>query len=137
MEAEKVLNFYDWVWFRRPIFQKESTFPCSSSSEANPDGENGVKALEEAISTSGSVSPNSVKGFKDVGFVFSEEEEEEEESRISRAYLSEVWEMLALDRRREEISPLLKNWKLPSMRSETDMKQNLRWWAHTVASTVQ
>lgn len=101
-----------------------------------------------------------VKGFRDLGFVFAEEdrnsslgsvilglnklglEDEEEkkdldESKISRPYLSEGWEVLDLDRRRENITPLLKNWKLPSMNSETDMKANLRWWAHAVASTVR
>ncbi|KAA0052609.1 uncharacterized protein E5676_scaffold255G008330 [Cucumis melo var. makuwa] len=212
MEAEKVLNSYDWVWFHRQIFQKEPTFTILSNSEDHPDDEEGL------ISSSASLSPNSVlsssnlgspfsettnpkttpfkeaskpersrrrklerkslselefeevKGFKDLGFVFTEEdrnselasvipglnrlgsEEEEkekeekrtldddddEESRVSRPYLSEVWEVLAMDRRREEIiNPLLKNWKLPSFNSEIDMKQNLRWWAHTVASTVR
>uniref|UniRef100_A0A0A0KKE7 Uncharacterized protein n=1 Tax=Cucumis sativus TaxID=3659 RepID=A0A0A0KKE7_CUCSA len=211
MEAEKVLNSYEWIWFHRQIFQQEPTFTILSNSEDNPDEESGL------ISSSASLSPNSVlstsnlgspfsettnpkttpfkeasktkrsrrrklerkslselefeevKGFKDLGFVFSEEdrnselasvipglnrlgsEEEEkereekrslddddEESRVSRPYLSEVWEVLAMDRRREEIiSPLLKNWKLPSFNSEIDMKQNLRWWAHTVASTVR
>ncbi|XP_022142329.1 uncharacterized protein LOC111012470 [Momordica charantia] len=107
-----------------------------------------------------------VKGFGDLGFVFSEEdrnsslglvipglhrlgnleelEKEEgekkildESSKISRPYLSEAWEVLGLDRRREEIKPLLRNWKLPTYRNEADMKENLRWWAHTVASTVR
>lgn len=97
-----------------------------------------------------------LKGFMDLGFVFSEEDkdsslasiipglqrlgkkdEEEErlvdESKVSRPYLSEAWEVL--DRKREE-NPLME-WRIPSLSNKIDMKDNLRWWAHTVASTVR
>ncbi|XP_061356423.1 uncharacterized protein LOC133300851 [Gastrolobium bilobum] len=96
-----------------------------------------------------------LKGFMDLGFVFSEEdkdsslasiipglqrlgkkEEEEDdsdESVIPRPYLSEAWES---HYRRKEKNPLM-NWKIPAMNNETDMKDSLRWWAHTVASSVR
>lgn len=109
-----------------------------------------------------------LKGFMDLGFVFSEEdresslasiipglqrlgknnkeleeekEKEEEEKRdfangfvISRPYLSEAWEVFDLRPKRE--NPLM-NWRIPASENEIDMKDNLRWWAHTVASTVR
>ncbi|XP_057953920.1 uncharacterized protein LOC131148204 [Malania oleifera] len=103
-----------------------------------------------------------LKGFMDLGFVFSEEdkdsslvsilpglqrlgregeEEEEEEEKegavevpaVSRPYLSEAWGVL--DRRTEK-SPLM-NWRIPSPGNEINMKDNLRFWAQTVASTVK
>lgn len=105
-----------------------------------------------------------LKGFMDLGFVFSEEDkrdstlveiipglqrlgeeknggeekssgpdEEEPSITITRPYLSEAWE--GLDRRKK-MNPLM-NWKFPSVSNETGMKDNLKWWAHTVASTVR
>ncbi|XP_050367353.1 uncharacterized protein LOC126785757 [Argentina anserina] len=101
-----------------------------------------------------------LKGFMDLGFIFSEEdkntnlasiipglkkfgkkdegEEGEEafddESAISRPYLSEAWEVM--EKRKKEKKPLM-DWRFPSLSNEIDMKDNLRWWAHTVASTVR
>ncbi|KAF5474558.1 hypothetical protein F2P56_006447 [Juglans regia] len=96
-----------------------------------------------------------LKGFIDLGFVFSEEdrnsslaslipglqrfgnkggeEEPVDETATSRPYLSEAWEVL--DRRNAE-NPLM-NWKIPALTNEIDMKDGLKWWAHTVASTVR
>ncbi|KAE8728758.1 hypothetical protein F3Y22_tig00004072pilonHSYRG00099 [Hibiscus syriacus] len=107
-----------------------------------------------------------LKGFMDLGFVFSEEdnkdsrlvkiipglqrlrkkeqEEEEEEEKeadedadkvpeVSRPYLSEAWKV---SERRKENNPLM-NWRVPDLGNEIDMKDSLRWWAHTVASTVR
>ncbi|KAJ1414151.1 hypothetical protein SESBI_18995 [Sesbania bispinosa] len=96
-----------------------------------------------------------LKGFMDLGFVFSEEdkdsnlasiipglqrlgkndEEEEDsgESVIQRPYLSEAWEV---QERRKKENPLM-NWKVPALNNEIDIKDSLRWWAHTVASTVK
>ncbi|EOY27946.1 hypothetical protein QUC31_012765 [Theobroma cacao] len=99
-----------------------------------------------------------LKGFMDLGFVFSEEDnkdsrlveiipglqrlgkkEGEEESKeadkaeVSRPYLSEAWEVSG--RRRKE-NPLM-NWRVPALGNEIDMKDSLRLWAHTVASTVR
>ncbi|KAK4399261.1 hypothetical protein Sango_1401600 [Sesamum angolense] len=91
-----------------------------------------------------------LKGFMDLGFVFSEEDRESglveiipglqrlgadrrKEEKL-RPYLSEAWE--ALNRRREMESPLMK-WRVPAVSNEIDMKDNLKWWAHTVASAVR
>ncbi|PNX73832.1 hypothetical protein L195_g029739 [Trifolium pratense] len=103
-----------------------------------------------------------LKGFMDLGFVFSEEdkdsslveiipglqrlgkknEETEEgeekddydESVVQRPYLSEAWEVYEW---RKKEKPLMMNWKVPSLNNEIDMKNNLRLWAHTVASAVR
>ena len=92
----------------------------------------------------------------DLGFVFSEEDkdsslasiipglqrlgksdEEEEDSElgssVQRPYLSEAWK--AQERRKKE-NPLV-NWKIPALNNEIDIKDSLRWWAQTVASTVR
>ncbi|OIW00516.1 hypothetical protein TanjilG_24246 [Lupinus angustifolius] len=97
-----------------------------------------------------------LKGFMDLGFVFSEEDKDSslasiipglqrlgkkneevgdsnDESLVPRPYLSEAWDVY--DTRKKE-NPL-KNWKVPAINNETDMKDTLRWWAHTVASTVR
>ncbi|KAK7318835.1 hypothetical protein RJT34_03542 [Clitoria ternatea] len=100
-----------------------------------------------------------LKGFMDLGFVFSEKDkdsslasiipglqrlgknEEEKEgdcddwSVVPRPYLSEAWEVHEYGRRKKE-NPLM-HWKIPALNNETDMKESLRWWAHTVASTVR
>ncbi|CAL0333822.1 unnamed protein product [Lupinus luteus] len=106
-----------------------------------------------------------LKGFMDLGFVFSKEdkdsklvslipglqrlgrEEEEEnakegdaeeehnidESVVSdKPYLSEAWGVLE---QMEVRNPLLK-WKVPVQGNEIDMKHSLRFWAHTVASSI-
>ena len=71
-----------------------------------------------------------------------EEEEEKEEERklggeISRPYLSEAWEAIAEEEEKEELlkRPLMMKWRFPS--NQIDMKDNLKWWAHAVASTVR
>ncbi|KAL5573792.1 hypothetical protein UlMin_023389 [Ulmus minor] len=105
-----------------------------------------------------------LKGFMDLGFVFTEEEtkdselvsiipalqrlgkkggDEDKERRkgekiegnsvISRPYLSEAWDVLE-QRKREK--PLM-NWRIPASGNKIDMKDHLRFWAHTVASTVR
>ncbi|XP_052183141.1 uncharacterized protein LOC127795482 [Diospyros lotus] len=91
-----------------------------------------------------------LKGFMDLGFVFSEEDTDSslveiipglqrlvkkevgsvEKSSIPRPYLSEAW--VDLDRRNRK-KPLMK-WKVPDLGNDTDMKDSLKCWAHTVAS---
>ncbi|KDP21126.1 hypothetical protein JCGZ_21597 [Jatropha curcas] len=117
----------------------------------------GKKILSKSLSE---LEFEEVKGFMDLGFVFSEEDKDsslvsiipglqrlgkkdgEEDSSggdkaaiVSRPYLSEAWERLELDRKRKE-DPLM-NWRIPAVGNEIDMKDNLKWWAHTVASTVR
>ncbi|XXG90254.1 hypothetical protein AAC387_Pa12g2066 [Persea americana] len=95
-----------------------------------------------------------LKGFLDLGFTFSEaekdsrlleivpglhrlgkmaEEEEEEpddETVVSRPYLSEAW---SFDRKEED--PLM-NWRISAVGNEMNIKDQLKYWAHAVASTV-
>ncbi|MED6137124.1 hypothetical protein PIB30_062056 [Stylosanthes scabra] len=115
-----------------------------------------------------------LKGFMDLGFVFSEEdkdsrlasilpglqrlgkkrvnneedgvdddddEEEEDEDdeeedcdkgTVPRPYLSEAWKV----HKKKKENPL-KNWKVPALNNENDIKDSLKLWAHTVASTVR
>lgn len=102
-----------------------------------------------------------LKGFMDLGFVFSEEDKDSrlvslipglqrlgredsggvgaeqqkkiDETVICRPYLSEAWGVLD---QRKVVNPLL-NWRVPALDNEVDMKDNLRFWAHTVASIVR
>ncbi|KAK7262616.1 hypothetical protein RJT34_30191 [Clitoria ternatea] len=98
-----------------------------------------------------------LKGFMDLGFVFSEEDKDsklvslipglqrlgredagekgdDEESVVSHEpYLSEAWGVLY---QKKVTNPLL-NWRIPARGDEIDIKDNLRFWAHTVASIVR
>lgn len=109
-----------------------------------------------------------VKGFMDLGFVFSEEdkdsslveiipglqrrlgkefrsqhqEQEQEQSEeqkitVARPYLSEAWEVLDMRKTKKMNKNSLINWRVPNPSNEIDMKDSLKWWAHTVASTVR
>lgn len=112
-----------------------------------------------------------LKGFMDLGFVFSEEdkvnsslvsiipglqrlgrkagssfEEEEDEVKevvevdVPRPYLSEAWDhVLSIGQRNskvEIINPVV-DWRIPSLGNEMEIKDQLRIWAQTVASTVR
>ncbi|KAM0967399.1 hypothetical protein EV1_022822 [Malus domestica] len=56
-----------------------------------------------------------------------------DESAITRSYLSKAWEV----REKRKIEKLLIIWRFPAMENEIDMKDNLKWWAHIVASAVR
>ncbi|KAI3457117.1 hypothetical protein Pfo_013780 [Paulownia fortunei] len=99
-----------------------------------------------------------LKGFMDLGFVFSDEDmdsrlvsiipglqklgknvEESDkgfggEPSVSRPYLSEAWDSLE-DLKRVK-NPLM-DWRIPAFGNEMELKDHLRFWAHTVASTVR
>ncbi|KAK9922811.1 hypothetical protein M0R45_031257 [Rubus argutus] len=51
---------------------------------------------------------------------------------VSRPYLSEAWEALEYQRKEDQ----LMNWRIPADLGE-NMKHHLKFWAHTVASTVR
>lgn len=94
-----------------------------------------------------------LKGFMDLGFVFSEEDKdsslvdiipglhrlgetsngESDEHAVTRPYLSEAWQVMEEERRIDALN----NWRVPAPENEIDMKDNLKWWAHTVASAVR
>ncbi|KAK6134385.1 hypothetical protein DH2020_031874 [Rehmannia glutinosa] len=94
-----------------------------------------------------------LKGFMDLGFVFSDHEEEIDSRLVSiipglqrvqgklgfgeaasysvsrRPYLSEAW---------DSNSNILMDWRIPEFGNEMELKDNIRLWAHTgVASTVR
>lgn len=73
-----------------------------------------------------------LKGFMDLGFVFSEEDKDSSLASIIPG-LSEAWQVL--DKQKKQSS--LMNWRVPALNKEIDMKDSLRWWAHTVASTLK
>ncbi|PIN22891.1 hypothetical protein CDL12_04384 [Handroanthus impetiginosus] len=95
-----------------------------------------------------------LKGFMDMGFVFSDDKVDsklvslvpglqrlgkkegfgEEVLSISRPYLSEAWDCLEDDEKRVK-NPLMA-WRIPAFGNEMELKDHLRSWAHTVASTV-
>ncbi|KAL0354023.1 UNVERIFIED_CONTAM: hypothetical protein Sangu_0983600 [Sesamum angustifolium] len=103
-----------------------------------------------------------LKGFMDLGFVFSDEDRDsrlvsvipglqrlgknvQEESvngcgeasstAVSRPYLSEAWECLKDEKRVKNYR--LIDWRIPAFGNETELKDHLRFWAHTVSSTVR
>ncbi|MCE3049285.1 hypothetical protein HAX54_044520 [Datura stramonium] len=104
-----------------------------------------------------------LKGFIDLGFEFSEDDvnsslveiipglqkfrknrdtdddqqkmnffEKSNQSR-ARPYLSEAWGVLEKKKKKNPLA----NWKVPETSSEIDIKHSLKWWAHTVASSVK
>lgn len=107
-----------------------------------------------------------LKGFMDLGFVFSEEdkdsslveiipglqrlgEERENDHDDSnsfssttggarRPYLSEAWKDLdrKMKKKEKKTASMIK-WEVPALSDEIDMKDNLKLWAHTVASFVR
>ncbi|KAK4438861.1 hypothetical protein Salat_0220700 [Sesamum alatum] len=99
-----------------------------------------------------------LKGFMDLGFVFSDKDRDsrlvsiipglqrlgknvgeesggEASTAVARPYLSEAWECLE-DEKRVKINPL-SDWRIPAFGNETELKDHIRFWAHTVASTVR
>lgn len=107
-----------------------------------------------------------LKGFIDLGFVFSEEdqrdselvsilpglqrlvkkddevgdvtEEEEDISNINRPYLSEAWDHCGGRKGKRHITSAIK-WKVPAVPEvkEVELKDHLKQWAHAVASTIR
>ncbi|KAF3443995.1 hypothetical protein FNV43_RR13685 [Rhamnella rubrinervis] len=119
-----------------------------------------------------------LKGFMDLGFVFTEEDNKDSELvsiipglqrlgkkdgddqnqerenddeevkkkkkidddgsnvKVSRPYLSEAWDVLDYQKKKEK--PLMMmNRRIPALGNKIDMKEHLRFWAHSVASTVR
>ncbi|KAI3499056.1 hypothetical protein L1887_34849 [Cichorium endivia] len=95
-----------------------------------------------------------LKGFMDLGFVFSEKDKDSSLVSIipglqrlgkdekegldgyvaaSRPYLSEAWDDLE-NKREEEASRLV---RIPVLGNEMEIKNQLRFWAHSVASVVR
>ncbi|KAK9047848.1 hypothetical protein SSX86_033190 [Deinandra increscens subsp. villosa] len=88
-----------------------------------------------------------VKGFMDLGFLFSEDDKDSRlvsmipglqrlgkeghvdgDVNVSRPYLSEAWGDLDLEKTRV---------KIPVVGDESEMKHQIRFWAHSVAAVVR
>lgn len=106
-----------------------------------------------------------LKGFMDLGFVFSEQDRDDsdlvsilpglqrlglrddgdgieveetkkaDEAKVPRPYLSEAWH--DLDRQRKRYEDPLVNLRAPALGNEMAMKDHLKFWAQAVASTVR
>ncbi|KAM1132429.1 hypothetical protein FF1_046824 [Malus domestica] len=148
-----------------------SSSGSSSSSSSSSRRSSERKRRKRVLGPSKSLSElefEELKGFMDLGFVFTEEdkdssrlvsiipglqrlasceeedirdyqkEEEEEEDHgvvSRRPYLSEAWDVL--DQRKKENQMLMK-WRIPAATNlGKDMKHHLRFWAHSVASSVR
>lgn len=123
-------------------------------------GDKGIIRIRRSLSE---LELEELKGFMDLGFEFSEEDKnsnlvtivpglqkwgkrEEVDEKVEknstskqrdivyeRPYLSEAWQILE---KRKMKRKLLK-WRFPAMNNDMNMKDNLRFWAQTVASTFR
>lgn len=164
MEPESVISLFDSLWFNHEFFKKHTNPSSPSSSDPNhahktQDRREAEKGKPHCKSIS-ELEFEELKGFKDLGFEFSEEDAnsslvdiipglqklmknscEQTESYHpkavyckSRPYLSEAWEVMEKKRRRRRSKKALAKWKIPEISNEVELKHNLRRWAHTVAS---
>nr|GEY02632.1 hypothetical protein [Tanacetum cinerariifolium] len=100
-----------------------------------------------------------VKGFMDLGFVFSEKDQDpslaeiipglqrlsKDVTTVRRPYLSEAWEEeedlhnKKLNKRimDPKTTLMMINWEVPCVKDENELKDNLKLWAHNVASIVR
>ncbi|KAH6785466.1 hypothetical protein C2S51_037921 [Perilla frutescens var. frutescens] len=101
-----------------------------------------------------------LKGFMDLGFVFSDEDKDSrlvsiipglqrlgknvqesdinvngfDETSVSRPYLSEAWDRVEDE---DRVKNPLMEWRIPAFGNEMELKHHLKFWAHSVASTVR
>ncbi|KAL3715141.1 hypothetical protein ACJRO7_006953 [Eucalyptus globulus] len=138
--------------------------PGSSKKSENSRRRNRKKRSKSSKSLS-ELEFEELKGFMDLGFVFSEQDRDDsdlvsilpglqrlglkddgdrievedtkkaDETKVPRPYLSEAWH--GLDRQRKRYEDPLVNWRVPALGNEMAMKDHLKFWAHAVASTVR
>ncbi|ESQ52997.1 hypothetical protein EUTSA_v10017132mg [Eutrema salsugineum] len=107
-----------------------------------------------------------LKGFMDLGFVFSEEDHKDSDlvsilpglqrlvkkddgglrvteenisngNRVARPYLSEAWDLCGGRKGKRQMTPEIK-WRVPAPAvKEVELKDHLKLWAHAVASTIR
>lgn len=161
LESNQDTEEYSNIYNSRKGFETNRKGPRVYLSHAEPSGDEGKKRRRR-LGRKGSGKSLSelefeeLKGFMDLGFVFSDEDKDSklisiipglqrlgikraEESdgglgkvsSVPRPYLSEAWEFLE-----DEKSPLM-DWRIPAFGNETELKDHLRYWASTVASTVR
>lgn len=142
MEADAVLNLLDDLWFHPQILEK---YQSKTSTVLNPDPEliqqnssmdSRSKSDEKLYISGGEIHKLSselefeeVKGFMEIGFVFSHQDMDSRLLKIipgrRRPYLSQAWHQ----------DPLSIDWRA-LMSNEIQMKHSLQCWAHTLASAL-
>ncbi|KAI3465854.1 hypothetical protein Pfo_022517 [Paulownia fortunei] len=151
-KLQKIFSGKEIIEFSREVAGQEKAEKLSEKKQCNRT-KKGREGLSRSLSA---LEFEEVKGFMDLGFVFTEEdktsslvsiipglqkwgkmaddEQVEEKAEVSRPYLSEAWGVL--NRRRGFNNPLM-NWRIPPVQNEINMKDHLRIWAQTVASNFR
>ncbi|CAI9089171.1 OLC1v1023682C1 [Oldenlandia corymbosa var. corymbosa] len=118
-------------------------------------GRKGRKGISRSLSE---LEYEELKGFMDLGFVFTEEDRTSslvsilpglqrwgnkdsndepvngnKDRVVSRPYLSEAWNVL----NQRKVNKPMANWKIPPLCNENTVKDQLKAWAHSVASYVR
>lgn len=76
-----------------------------------------------------------IPGLQRLGVAAEGGDDDDDEALVSRPYLSEAWNVM--EEKKVYEKPLMKNWRIPvSGSTEMEIKDQLRCWAHTVASAV-
>nr|GLL22833.1 ras-related protein YPT3-like [Ipomoea trifida] len=151
-----LLNLFDSLWFEHQILSSKN--PTSISSNSNPtpqeDAENPKLSRtptfisrsfsDQCLSSNDSLLDSEVPSPKSVLLessnlqpILSGKEYigiSEDAGGISRPYLSEAWDVMGENMKNQ--NPLV-NWRIPAFGNEMDMKNHLRFWAHTVASSAR
>ncbi|KAH7533203.1 hypothetical protein FEM48_Zijuj04G0105200 [Ziziphus jujuba var. spinosa] len=142
MAAEEVLNLFDSYWFEHAIFSSISSSQSQEIIKANLSLQIPEEIQEPEFSrlpimhgSSKSLSDlefDELKGFMDLGFVFTEEDNKDSELVSIIPGLG----CFGLSKKKREAiddDELEEN----SLGNEIDMKDHLRLWAHSVASSVR
>ncbi|KAJ4769988.1 DUF1685 family protein [Rhynchospora pubera] len=133
---------------------KESMYPTQSSQRHSLDIDSVMRKRQPHARmrrrSMSELEVEELKGLMDLGFNFSDTEVEKDpriadivpglrkrnegEVEVSRRpYLSEAWRV----RDKEERRKVLRDWKVLANGDESQVKEQLRRWAHVVASTVR
>ncbi|KAG5597275.1 hypothetical protein H5410_038507 [Solanum commersonii] len=142
------------------LISKDYTFDNISEKSQSPSPKSVLEAKLQPILSE--LEFEELKGFMDLGFEFSDKDkdsnlvsiipglkrlgmenercfDENDESGVSRPHLSEAWGVWEEKKKMEDWKKnALKSWKINSdFGNEMEIKDQLKFWAHTVASTVR
>ncbi|KAK2665919.1 hypothetical protein Ddye_004493 [Dipteronia dyeriana] len=163
LQLQTIVSGKDVVEFSTEIGKQEETEEAKPTKPKVAEGRLGrrrrVSRKRKESKSLSDLEFEELKGFMDLGFVFSEEDKDSSlvsilpglqrlkkngeenvididresinKQMVSRPYLSEAWEVLG---QRKAENPLV-NWRVPALKNEVNMKDHLKFWAHTVAST--
>ncbi|EYU30762.1 hypothetical protein MIMGU_mgv1a022590mg [Erythranthe guttata] len=154
MSAEEtvLINLLDSYWFEYGFFtekpplkkkKKKSSFPRSKNRIFQKNIPRIILLSPKSVLTGRSLSElefEELKGFMDLGFVFRPElEEVKMDKYYNYSRLVSIVPGLQIfrhSRRRDHKNELLDYWKIPAFVNEIDLKNHLRFWAHSVVSTA-